>query len=56
MIAGFEESTSGDIFFGERRMNEVPPNRRDTAMVFQSSSTAQIRPKRGCFKLEMWFR
>jgi iron(III) transport system ATP-binding protein len=36
MIAGFEEPTSGDIFFGERRMNEVPPNRRDTAMVFQS--------------------
>ena len=36
MIAGFEEPTSGDILFGTRRMNEVPPNRRDTAMVFQS--------------------
>jgi iron(III) transport system ATP-binding protein len=36
MIAGFEEPSSGDILFGERRMNEVPPNRRDTAMVFQS--------------------
>ncbi len=36
MIAGFEEPTSGDIFFGTRRMNEMPPNRRDTAMVFQS--------------------
>ena len=36
MIAGFEEPTSGDILFGERRMNEVPPNKRDTAMVFQS--------------------
>jgi iron(III) transport system ATP-binding protein len=36
MIAGFEEPTSGDILFGDRRMNEVPPNRRDTAMVFQS--------------------
>ena len=36
MIAGFEEPTSGDILFGERRMNQVPPNRRDTAMVFQS--------------------
>jgi iron(III) transport system ATP-binding protein len=36
MIAGFEEPTSGDIYFGERRMNEVPPNRRDAAMVFQS--------------------
>ncbi len=36
MIAGFEEPTSGDILFGDRRMNDVPPNRRDTAMVFQS--------------------
>ncbi|MGB3898750.1 MAG: ABC transporter ATP-binding protein [Mesorhizobium sp.] len=36
MIAGFEEPTSGDIFFGDRRMNDEPPNRRDTAMVFQS--------------------
>jgi iron(III) transport system ATP-binding protein len=36
MIAGFEEPTAGDIYFGERRMNEVAPNRRDAAMVFQS--------------------
>lgn len=36
MIAGFEEPTSGDIMFGERRMNDVAPNRRDAAMVFQS--------------------
>ncbi len=36
MIAGFEEPSSGDILFGERRMNEVAPNKRDTAMVFQS--------------------
>lgn len=36
MIAGFEEPTSGDIFFGERRMNDVAPNKRDAAMVFQS--------------------
>ncbi|MGN0932072.1 ABC transporter ATP-binding protein [Falsigemmobacter intermedius] len=36
MIAGFEEPTSGDILFGEKRMNDVAPNRRDAAMVFQS--------------------
>ena len=36
MIAGFEDPTSGDIFFGEQRMNDVPPNRRNAAMVFQS--------------------
>lgn len=36
MIAGFEEPTRGDIYFGERRMNQVPPNARDATMVFQS--------------------
>ncbi|PVH27419.1 ABC transporter ATP-binding protein [Pararhodobacter oceanensis] len=36
MVAGFEEPTEGDIFFGDRRMNNVPPNRRDATMVFQS--------------------
>lgn len=36
MVAGFEEPTEGDIFFGERHMNNVPPNRRDATMVFQS--------------------
>jgi iron(III) transport system ATP-binding protein len=36
MIAGFEEPTAGDIYFGERRVNELAPNKRDAAMVFQS--------------------
>ncbi|MCK5930958.1 MAG: ABC transporter ATP-binding protein [Fulvimarina manganoxydans] len=36
MIAGFEEPTSGDIHFGDKRINDLPPNRRDAAMVFQS--------------------
>jgi len=36
MIAGFEEPTAGDIFFGDKRINDEPPNKRDTAMVFQS--------------------
>jgi len=36
MIAGFEEPSSGDIMFGDRRMNDEPPNTRETAMVFQS--------------------
>jgi iron(III) transport system ATP-binding protein len=36
MIAGFEEPTSGDIYFGEQRVNELAPNVRDAAMVFQS--------------------
>ncbi|MEJ2665571.1 MAG: ABC transporter ATP-binding protein [Deinococcales bacterium] len=36
MIAGFEEPTAGDIYFGERRVNDEAPNVRDAAMVFQS--------------------
>jgi iron(III) transport system ATP-binding protein len=36
MIAGFEQPTSGDIWFGDRRVTNDPPNARDAAMVFQS--------------------
>ena len=36
MIAGFEEPTAGDIYFGDRRVNDEAPNIRDSAMVFQS--------------------
>lgn len=36
MIAGFEEPTRGQVLFGDRDVTNDPPNRRDTAMVFQS--------------------
>src|SRR4030095_15956341 len=36
MLAGLEEATSGDIFIGSERVNEVPPRYRDIAMVFQN--------------------
>lgn len=36
MIAGLEVPTSGDIYIGERHVNEVPPKDRDIAMVFQN--------------------
>ncbi len=36
MLAGLEESTSGDLLIGDRRVNEVPPKDRDIAMVFQN--------------------
>jgi multiple sugar transport system ATP-binding protein len=36
MIAGLEEQTSGDIFIGERLVNDVAPKERDIAMVFQN--------------------
>ncbi|HEY8477447.1 MAG TPA: sn-glycerol-3-phosphate ABC transporter ATP-binding protein UgpC [Chloroflexota bacterium] len=35
-IAGLEEITSGDLYIGDRRVNDVPPKDRDIAMVFQS--------------------
>ena len=36
MIAGLEEITRGDIFIGERRVNDLAPKDRDIAMVFQN--------------------
>ncbi|MEP7345154.1 MAG: sn-glycerol-3-phosphate ABC transporter ATP-binding protein UgpC [Gemmatimonadaceae bacterium] len=36
MIAGLESITSGQLWIGDRVVNEVPPNERDIAMVFQS--------------------
>jgi spermidine/putrescine ABC transporter ATP-binding subunit len=36
MVAGFLNPDIGDIWFGDRRMTEVPPHQRNTAMVFQS--------------------
>jgi multiple sugar transport system ATP-binding protein len=35
MIAGLEDITSGDLFIGERKVNELPPSKRNVAMVFQ---------------------
>jgi multiple sugar transport system ATP-binding protein len=36
LIAGLEEASAGDIFIGDRRVNDVPPKDRDIAMVFQN--------------------
>lgn len=36
LIAGLEDVTSGDIYFDGQRVNELPPAKRDVAMVFQS--------------------
>lgn len=35
-IAGLEEITSGDLYIGEERMNDVEPSKRGVGMVFQS--------------------
>lgn len=36
MIAGLEEITSGDIYIGDKKVNDIPAKDRDIAMVFQS--------------------
>jgi iron(III) transport system ATP-binding protein len=36
LIAGFYPADSGAIRFGDKLMNDVPPNRRNAGMVFQS--------------------
>ncbi len=36
MIAGFESPNIGEIYLGDEPINELTPNKRDTAMVFQS--------------------
>jgi len=36
MVAGLEEISKGDIYIGDKRVNDVPPKDRDIAMVFQN--------------------
>jgi len=36
MIAGLEEVSGGEIYIGDRCVNDVPPKDRDIAMVFQN--------------------
>ena len=36
MLAGFLQPDGGDILFEQQRMNDIPPQNRNTAMVFQN--------------------
>ncbi|SES83947.1 ABC transporter ATP-binding protein [Anaerobranca gottschalkii] len=36
MIAGLEEITDGELYIGDKKVNDVPPKDRDIAMVFQN--------------------
>lgn len=36
MIAGLEDITSGDLYIGNGRVNDLPPKEREVGMVFQS--------------------
>jgi multiple sugar transport system ATP-binding protein len=55
MLAGLEEITSGSILIGGRVVNDVPPARRDIAMVFQNYALYPHMTVRGnlAFGLEM---
>ncbi|MDD5065692.1 MAG: sn-glycerol-3-phosphate ABC transporter ATP-binding protein UgpC [bacterium] len=36
MIAGLEDISSGELYIGDRMVNDIPPKDRDIAMVFQN--------------------
>ena len=36
MIAGLEDISGGELYIGDRLVNDVPPKDRDIAMVFQN--------------------
>jgi multiple sugar transport system ATP-binding protein len=36
MLAGLEDASAGDIYIGAERVNDIPTQHRDVAMVFQS--------------------
>ena len=36
MVAGLEEITKGELFIGDRRVNDLEPGQRDVAMVFEN--------------------
>ncbi|MGH6943878.1 MAG: ABC transporter ATP-binding protein [Geminicoccaceae bacterium] len=46
-IAGLERPTAGDVYIGARRVNELAPNARNVAMVFQSYA---LYPHKTAFK------
>jgi multiple sugar transport system ATP-binding protein len=47
LIAGLEETTSGDIKINGERINDLPPARREIAMVFQSYA---LYPHMTCYE------
>ena len=51
MVAGLEEATSGDIYIGADRVNDVLPKYRDVAMVFQSYALLSAPHGRGQYRL-----
>ena len=46
MIAGLETPTDGEIWIGDRCVNDIAPRDRDVAMVFQSARSIRTSPCR----------
>jgi len=46
MVAGLEDITQGEIYIGERLVNDVPPKDRDIAMVFDPTHSAHDRVRK----------
>ena len=42
MIAGLEEISSGELYIGDKLVNDVEPKDRDIAMVFQNTHYIHI--------------
>ena len=36
MVAGLEEISAGELYIGDKLMNDIPPKDRDIAMVYQN--------------------
>jgi multiple sugar transport system ATP-binding protein len=56
MIAGLEQITDGEIYIGDKLINDVPPKNRDIAMVFQNYA---LYPNMDVFEnmaFGMWLR
>ncbi len=55
MIAGFETITQGDVLIRGKRINDLPPERRPTSMIFQNYALFPHMTVRGnvAFGLEM---
>lgn len=47
MIAGLEKASSGEIWIGDKYVNDVPPGHRDVAMVFQNYALYPTMTVRG---------
>src|SRR5207247_2591865 len=56
LIAGLEEATAGTVRIGERVVNELPPQERNVAMVFQDYALYPYLSARGNLEFPLKMR